>query len=144
MRVMVLVKATQRSEAGILPSEELLAAMGRYNEELVRAGILVDGEGLHPSSKGKRIRFANGETKVIDGPFSATGELVSGFWIWKVRSMEEAVEWARRCPPPMPGEESVLEIRPILEPEDFGAALTPELREREEQLRREVERQKTA
>lgn len=138
MRVMVLVKATEKSEAGILPSEELLAAMGKYNEELVRAGILLDGDGLRPSSAGKRVRFADDKVTVIDGPFAETKELVAGYWIWQVESIEEAVEWARRCPHPMPGEEGVLEIRPFVEPEDFGEALTPELREQEERLRAEV------
>ncbi len=135
MRVMVIVKATRNSEAGVMPGEALLAAMGRYNEDLVKAGILLAGEGLQPSSKGKRVRFAGGRTIVVDGPFSPTTELVAGFWIWKVRSMDEAVEWARRCPDPMPGEEATLEIRRILEAEDFGEALTPELRAQEERLR---------
>jgi hypothetical protein len=138
MRVMVLVKATKSSEAGIMPGEELLAAMGKYNEELVRAGILLDGDGLRPSSAGKRVRFADGKVTVIDGPFAETKELVAGYWIWQVRSIDEAVEWARRCPHPMPGEEGVLEIRPLVEPEDFGEAFTPELRENEERLRAEV------
>ena len=138
MRVMVLVKATEKSEAGVLPSEELLAAMGKYNEELVRAGILLDGDGLRPSSAGKRVHFADGKVTVIDGPFAETKELVAGYWIWQVRSIDEAVEWARRCPHPMPGEEGVLEIRPLVEPEDFGEAFTPELRENEERLRAEV------
>ena len=140
MRVMVIVKATRNSEAGVMPGEELLAAMGRYNEALVKAGILQAGEGLHPSSKGKRIRFAGGKTTVVDGPFAETTELVAGFWIWKVQSMEEAVEWARRCPDPMPGEESTLELRRIFEAEDFGEAFTPELRAQEERLRASVEK----
>ena len=142
MRVMVLLKATKQSEAGQLPGEELLAAMGRYNEELGRAGILAGGEGLHPSSRGKRIRFSGEKSEVTDGPFS--GDLLAGFWIWKVRSMDEAIEWARRCPAPMPGEEAEMELRPIFEAEDFGEAFTPELREREEKLRAELERQRTA
>jgi hypothetical protein len=141
MKVMVIVKATKTSEAGIMPSEQLLKDMGQYNEELVKAGIMVAGEGLHPSSKGKRITFSNGQTTVTDGPFAETKELIAGYWIWKVKSMEEAVEWARRCPNPMPGEEGVLEIRPIFETEDFGPELTPELRAQEERLRQEIERQ---
>jgi hypothetical protein len=140
MRVMVIVKATRNSEAGVMPGEDLIAAMGRYNEELVKAGILQAGEGLHPSSRGKRVSFAGGQTRVSDGPFPQTTELVAGFWIWKVQSMDEAVEWARRCPNPMPGEEATLELRPILEAEDFGDALTPELRAQEERLRASVEK----
>jgi hypothetical protein len=140
MKVMVVVKATKNSEAGVMPNEKLLAAMGKYNEELVKAGIMLAGEGLHPSSKGKRIKFSGNKRTVVDGPFTETKELIAGFWIWQVRSMEEAVEWARRCPDPMPGEEAELELRRIFGPEDFGAALTPELRAKEEQLRAEVER----
>ncbi|HWV37073.1 MAG TPA: YciI family protein [Vulgatibacter sp.] len=140
MRVMVMVKATKNSEAGKMPSEELLTAMGKYNEELVKAGVLLAGDGLHPSSRGKRVRFSGGKRQVIDGPFAETKELVAGYWIWQVKSMEEAIEWAKRCPDPMPGEESELEIRPVIEAEDFGDALTPELREKEEAMRREVER----
>jgi hypothetical protein len=142
MRVMVIVKAGKNSEAGGMPSEKLLAEMGRYNEELVKAGIMLAGDGLHPSSKGKRIKFAGSKRNVVDGPFSETKELVAGYWIWQVRSMEEAVEWARRCPDPMPGEEGELEIRPIFEAADFGEEFTPELRAQEERLRLEVERQK--
>lgn len=141
MRVMVIVRATKSSEAGKMPDEKLLAAMGNFNEELVKAGVMVAGDGLHPSSRGKRVRFSGGETTVVDGPFPETKELVAGFWIWQVKSMDEALAWARRCPPPMPGEESELEIRPVFEAEDFGAALTPELREQEERLRAEVLRQ---
>jgi hypothetical protein len=141
MKVMVIVKATKNSEAGVMPSEKLLSEMGAFNEELVKAGIMLAGDGLHPSVKGKRIRFAGGRKTVIDGPFAETKELIAGYWIWQVRSMDEAVEWARRCPDPMPGEESELEIRPVFEAEDFGAEFTPELREREEQLRVEMERQ---
>ena len=140
MKVMVVVKATKNSEAGVMPNEKLLAAMGKYNEELVKAGIMLAGEGLHPSSKGKRIKFSGNKRTVVDGPFTETKELIAGFWIWQVRSMEEAVEWARRCPDPMPGEEAVLELRRIFGPEDFGAELTPELRAKEEQLRAEIER----
>jgi hypothetical protein len=137
MRVMVMVKASSSSEAGAMPSEELLAAMGRYNEELVKAGVMLAGEGLHPSSKGVRVRFSGDKRTVIDGPFAETRELVAGFWLWQVRSMEEAIEWARRCPNPMPGE-SDLEIRPVFEAEDFGAEFTPELREQEERLRADI------
>lgn len=141
MRVMVMVKATPNSEAGVMPSEAMMADMGRFNEELVKAGIMQAGEGLHPSSKGKRVRFSGGSKTVIDGPFTETKELVAGFWIWQVTSMDEAVAWVRRCPDPMPGEESEIEIRPIFEAEDFGEAYTPELREQDDRLRAEVERQ---
>jgi hypothetical protein len=137
---MVMVKATRNSEAGVMPSEELLAAMGKYNEELVKAGIMLAGEGLQPSVKGKRIRFSGSQRSVVDGPFAEAKELVAGFWIWQVKSIEEAVEWARRCPSPMPGEESELEIRPVFEAEDFGAEFTPELRAQEERLRAELEK----
>jgi hypothetical protein len=140
MKVMVIVKATKNSEAGVMPGEELLTAMGNFNEELVKAGIMLAGEGLHPSAKGKRVKFSGSKRTVVDGPFAETKELIAGFWIWQVRSIEEAVEWARRCPEPMPGEEAELEIRPILEMEDFGNALTPEHREQEERLRLEVDR----
>ncbi len=142
MRVMVIVKATKNSEAGVMPSEKLLAEMGKYNEELVKAGIMLAGDGLHPSVKGKRIEFSGSKRTVVDGPFSETKELVAGYWIWQVRSVEEAVEWARRCPDPMPNEEGTLEIRPIFEAEDFGDEYTPELRARDERLRDELERQK--
>jgi hypothetical protein len=144
MKVMVIVKATKNSEAGIMPSEELLAKMGNYNEELVKAGIMLAGEGLHPSAKGKRIKFSGTQRTVVDGPFAETKELIAGYWLWQVRSMDEAVEWARRCPDPMPGEDAELEIRPIFEAEDFGEAFTPELRAQEERLRAAVERQKKA
>src|SRR5262245_47958781 len=142
MRVMVIVKATKNSEAGIMPSEKLLTEMGKYNEELVKAGVMLAGEGLHPSSKGKRVAFSGGKKSVIDGPFAETKELIAGFWLWQVKSMDEALEWVRRCPDPMPGEEGVLEIRPVFEAEDFGAELTPELRAQEERLRAEAERQR--
>jgi len=142
MRVMVIVKASKNSEAGVMPSEKLLADMGKYNEELVKAGIMLAGDGLHPSVKGKRIQFSGSQRTVVDGPFAETKELIAGYWIWQVRSMEEAVEWARRCPDPMPGEEAVLELRPLFEAEDFGQEYTPELRERDEQLRRRIEQQK--
>jgi hypothetical protein len=138
---MVIVKATKNSEAGVMPSEKLLTDMGKFNEELVQAGIMQAGEGLHPSSKGKRVRFSGGKKTVIDGPFAETKELVAGFWLWKVKSMDEALEWAQRCPDPMPGEESVLEIRPVFEAEDFGEEFTPELRAQEDRLRAEIEQQ---
>lgn len=134
MRVMVIVKATASSEAGDMPGEELLKAMGDYNEQLVKAGIMLAGEGLHPTSRAKRVHFAGSRRTVVDGPFAETKELVAGFWLWQVKSMEEAVEWAKRCPNPMPGD-STLEIRPVFEAEDFGAELTPGLREQEERLR---------
>jgi hypothetical protein len=142
MRVMVIVKATKNSEAGVMPSEKLLAEMGKFNEELVKAGVMLAGEGLHPSSKGKRIVFSGGKKRVIDGPFAETKELIAGFWLWRVKSIEEALEWVRRCPDPMPGEESVIEIRPVFEADDFGKEFTPELRAQEERLRAEVERQR--
>ncbi len=138
MRVMVIVKASKESEAGQMPSEQMLAEMGKYNEELVKAGIMKAGEGLHPSSKGKIVRFSGSRRTVIDGPFAEAKELVAGFWIWQVKSMDEALEWAKRCPNPMEGE-SDLEIRPIFEAEDFGAEYTPELRERDERMRKEIE-----
>ncbi|MGH7586880.1 MAG: YciI family protein [Gemmatimonadales bacterium] len=134
MRVMVLVKADQQTEAGVLPDEKLLTAMLKYNEELVNAGVMLAGEGLHPSSKGKRVRFSGTKRTVIDGPFSETKELIAGYWLWQVKSLDEAIEWARRCPNPTQGE-SVLEIRPVFEADDFGAEFTPELREQEERLR---------
>jgi hypothetical protein len=139
---MVIVKATKNSEAGVMPSEKLLAEMGKYNEQLVKAGIMLAGDGLHPSKKGKRVRFAGGKKSVIDGPFAETEELIAGYWIWQVKSMEEAIEWVRRCPDPMPGEESEIEIRPVFEAEDFGKEFTPELRAQEERLRAEIERQR--
>ena len=141
MKVMVIVKATKNSEAGIMPGEKLLTEMGAFNEELVKAGIMLAGDGLKPSVNGKRVRFAGGKRHVIDGPFAETKELIAGYWIWQVRSMDEALEWVRRCPDPMPGEESELEIRPVFEAEDFGAEYTPELRAQEDRLRAEVERQ---
>ena len=147
MRVMVMVKATKNSEAGAMPSGEMrkmLAEMGKFNEELVKAGVMLAGEGLHPSSKGKRVRFSGGKRSVVDGPFAETKELVAGFWIWQVRSIDEAVEWVRRCPDPMPGEESEIEIRPVFEAEDFGKEFTPELRAQDERLRAEIERKRGA
>jgi len=137
MKVIVMVKATKDSEAGVLPDEKLLTEMGKYNEELVKAGIMLAGEGLHPSSTGVRVRFSGEKRAVIDGPFAETKELVAGFWLWRVRSMEEAVEWLKRCPNPHK-EDCEVEIRRVLEPEDFGPAFTPELREKEEQLRRQT------
>jgi hypothetical protein len=139
MKVMVIVKATKNSEAGIMPSEKLLADMGKFNEELVKAGIMLAGDGLHPSAKGKRVKFSGGKRDVVDGPFAETKELIAGYWIWQVRTLEEAVEWARRCPDPMPGEDAELEIRPVFEAEDFGAEYTPELRAQDERLRAEME-----
>jgi len=137
MRVMVMVKATNDSEAGIMPSTELLEAMGKYNEELVEAGIMKAGEGLHPSAKGKRVAFDGPNRTVTDGPFAETKELVAGFWLWEVKDMDEAVEWVKRCPNPMPGP-SEIEIRPLFEAEDFGAEFTPELREQEDRLREQL------
>ena len=133
MRVIVMVKATKESEAGVMPNTELLAAMGKYNEELVKAGIMLAGEGLHPSSKGKRVQFSGEKRSVIDGPFSETKELIAGFWLWQVKSMEEAIEWVKRCPNPMEGE-SEIEIRQVFEADDFGAEFTPELREQEARI----------
>jgi hypothetical protein len=138
MRFMVMVKATQDSEDGVMPSEELLAAMGRYNEQLVQAGVMLAGEGLHPSSRGARVRFDGASRSVVDGPFAETKELVAGFWILQCKSLDECVEWVKRCPNPMPGE-SEIEIRQIFEADDFGAELTPELREQEERLRAQIE-----
>ncbi|EJN34100.1 hypothetical protein PMI35_00628 [Pseudomonas sp. GM78] len=132
MRFMIIIKASKDSEAGIMPSTELLTAMGNYNEELAKAGILLAGEGLHPSSKGARVRFAGDKRTVIDGPFAETKELIAGYWLWQVKSREEAIEWVKRCPNPMPGTEPEIEIRQVFELEDFGAELTPELREQEE------------
>ena len=138
MRFMILVKATRDSEAAVMPSEQLLAEMGRYNEELVKAGIMEAGEGLHPSAKGARVRFAGKDRQVVPGPFPQTNELVAGFWLWKCASLQEAIDWVKRCPNPMPGE-SEIEIRQVFSAEDFGAALTPELREQEDRLRKQVE-----
>jgi hypothetical protein len=137
MRVMVIVKATKSSEAGEMPDERLLTEMGNYNEELVKAGILLAGEGLHPSSRGKRVRFSGAQRTVVDGPFAETKELIAGYWLWQVKSMDEAVEWLKKCPNPH-NEDSEVEIRPVFEAEDFGAEFTPELREQEERLRQEI------
>jgi hypothetical protein len=143
MRFMVMVKATKESEAGVMPGEKLMTEMGKFNEELVKAGIMLAGEGLQPSSKGARVRFSGTQRTVIDGPFAETKELVAGFWLWQVKSQEEAIEWVKRCPNPFPTGESEIEIRQILEAEDFGAEFTPELREQEERLRAQVaEKQK--
>jgi len=142
MRVMVIVKASKDSEAGIMPSAQLLTEMGNYNEQLVKAGIMLAGDGLTPSSKGARIVFSGAKRTVVDGPFAETKELIAGFWIWQVKSMQEAIEWAKRCPNPT-GDQSVLELRPVFESEDFGAELTPELRAQEERLAKQIlERQK--
>jgi hypothetical protein len=139
MRVMVLVKASPQSEAGEMPSTELMTAMGAFNEELVKAGVMQAGEGLHPSSRGKRVRFSGSQRSVIDGPFAQTPDLLAGFWLWNVKSMDDAVDWLRRCPNPMPGE-CELEIRPVFEADDFGEALTPELRAQEDRLRAAVDK----
>ena len=136
MRVMVVVKASEESEAGVMPSEQLLTEMGKFNEELVNAGVMLAGEGLHPSSKGVRVRFAEGKALVTDGPFAETRELIAGFWIWQVKSMEEALEWIKRSPF---DEEAEIEIRPVFEAEDFGEEFTPELREQEERLRAQMQ-----
>ena len=137
MRFMIIVKATPDSEAGVMPDEKLLAAMGKYNEELVNAGVMMAGEGLHPSAKGAKVRFSGSRRTVVDGPFAEAKELIAGFWIFNVKSLEEAIEWVKRCPNPMLGD-SEIEIRQIFEAEDFGAELTPELREQEERLRERI------
>jgi hypothetical protein len=141
MRVMVIIKANKDSEDGKLPSEQLLTEMGKFNEELAKAGVLLAGEGLHPSSKGKRVQFSGAKRTVIDGPFAETKELIAGFWLWQVRSMDEAIEWVKRCPDPH-NDGGEIEIRPVFEAEDFGAALTPELREQEARLRAQAEKQR--
>ena len=138
MRVMVMIKANEDSEAGVMPSEQLLTEMGAFNEELVKAGVMLDGDGLKPSSEGARVRFSGSQRTVIDGPFVETKELLAGYWIWQVKSLDEAIEWVKRCPNPMGGE-SEIEIRPIVEAEDFGAEFTPELREQEQRLRDQIE-----
>jgi hypothetical protein len=144
MRVMVMIKADEDSEAGVMPSEQLLTDMGKFNDELVKAGVMLAGEGLHPSSKGKRVKFSGGKATVIDGPFTEAKELIAGFWLWQVKSMEEAVEWVKRMPSPDDAEdaEAVIEIRPVFEAEDFGEEFTPELREQEERLREQIAAQK--
>lgn len=141
MRVMVIVKANKDSEASVMPSERMLTEMGKFNEELVKAGVMLAGEGLHPSSKGKRVRFSGNKISVIDGPFAETKELIAGFWLWQVRSIDEAVEWVRRMPNPADAQEGEIEIRPVFEAEDFGAEFTPELQEQEARLRAQVEAQ---
>ena len=143
MRFMVIVKATKDSEAGALPDQKLLAEMGKFNEELVKDGIMLAGEGLQPSSKGARVRFSGSKRTVIDGPFTESKELIAGFWLWQVKSLEEAIEWVKRCPNPHPGE-SEIEIRQVFEAADFGAEFTPELREQEERLRAQIEKQKAS
>ena len=137
MKFMIIVKADQNSEAGVMPSKELLTKMGKFNEELVKAGVMLAGEGLHPSSKGARVRFNGDQRTVIDGPFAETKELIAGFWMWRVKSLQEAIDWVKRCPNPMPGE-SFIEIRQVFDPEDFGDEFTPELREQEERIRAEA------
>jgi hypothetical protein len=144
MRVMVIIKANKESEAGVLPDEKFLTEMGQYNEELVKAGVMLAGEGLHPSSKARRVRFSGGKVSVIDGPFAETKELIAGFWMWQVKSMDEAVEWLKRCPSPADAPDGEIEIRQVFEMEDFGAEFTPELREQEQRLRAEIENQKTS
>ena len=139
MRFMVIVKADRNSEAGVMPDEKLLTEMGRYNEELAKAGIMLAGEGLHPSSRGARVKFSGSKRTVIDGPFPETKELIAGFWLWQVKSKEEAIEWVKRCPNPMPGTESEIEIRQVFEADDFGEAFTPELREQEERIRAQID-----
>lgn len=139
MRVMVIIKADEESEAGVMPSEEMLAGMQQFNEELVKAGVMLAGEGLQPSSKGKRVKFSNGKTTVIDGPFAEAKELIAGFWLWQVNSVDEAVEWVKRMPNPDGASEGEIEIRPVFEDEDFGDEFTPELREREARLRAQLE-----
>src|ERR1700757_3049539 len=136
MRFMILIKATKDSEAGVMPSQQLLTEMGKFNEELVKAGVMLAGEGLHPSSKAARVRFSGNKRTVIDGPFAETKELVAGFWLWQVKSKEEAIEWVKRCPNPMPGTEAEIEVRQVCEAADFGEAMTPELRAQEERLLR--------
>ncbi|CAN7523422.1 YciI family protein [Pseudomonas sp. GL-B-26] len=140
MRFMIIVKASQDSEAGVLPSKELMTAMGNYNEELVKAGILIECDGLQPSSKGARVRFSGDQRTVIDGPFAETKELIAGYWIWQVKSKQEAIEWVKRCPNPMPGTDAEIEIRQVYEAEDFGDEFTPELREQEERVRAQVKK----
>jgi hypothetical protein len=144
MRVMVLIKANKESEAGIMPDEKLLTDMGKFNEELVKAGVMLAGEGLHPSSKGARVKFSGANRTVIDGPFAETKELIAGFWLWKVKSLDEAIEWVKRCPNPFTDTESEIEIRQVYETEDFGAEFTPELREQEDRLRAQIAHKQSA
>ncbi|MEI8014931.1 MAG: YciI family protein [Nitrospira sp.] len=142
MRFMIIVKATKDSEAGVMPSQQLLTEMGKFNEELVKAGVTLAGEGLQPSSKGTRVRFSGSKRTVIDGPFAETKELIAGYWLWQAKSKEEAIEWVKRCPDPMPGEDSEIGIRQVFEAEDFGSEFTPELREQEEHLRTQMDKKK--
>jgi hypothetical protein len=142
MRFMVLIKATKESEAGVMPDEKLLTDMGKFNEELVKAGVMLGGEGLHPSSKGARVKFQGSKRTVIDGPFAETKELIAGYWLWECQSKEEAIEWVKRCPNPMPDTEAEIEIRQVFEASDFGAEFTPELREQEDRLRAELAKKK--
>jgi hypothetical protein len=144
MRFMVIVKASKNSESGIMPSKELLEAMGKYNEELAKAGIMLSGEGLAASSKGARVKFSGNKRIVSDGPFPETKELIAGFWMWKCKNKQEAIDWVKRCPNPMPGEEAEIEIRQVFEAEDFGKEFTPELREQEERLRKQMEKKTKA
>lgn len=144
MRCMVIIKANEDSEKGVLPDEAFLAEMGKYNEELVKAGVMLAGEGLHPSSRARRVRFSGGKASVIDGPFAETKELIAGFWLWQVKSIDEAVEWVKRCPCPEGAPDGEIEIRQVFEMEDFGAEFTPELREQEERLRQQIEEQAKA
>ncbi len=138
MRFMIIIKATKESEAGVMPSEQLLSEMGKFNEELVQAGVMLAGEGLHPSSRGARVKFSGNQRTVMDGPFAETKELIAGYWLWQCRSKEDAINWVKRCPNPMPGEDSEIEIRQVFEAEDFGAEFTPELRAQEERLRAQI------
>ena len=142
MRFMILIKATKDSEEGVMPDQKLLADMGKFNEELVKAGVMLDGEGLHPSSKGARVKFSGTKRTVIDGPFPETKELIAGYWVWRVKSKQEAIDWVKRCPNPMPDIESEIEIRQVFEAEDFGAEFTPELREQEARIRAQAEQLK--
>jgi hypothetical protein len=144
MRFMVIVKASKDSEAGIMPSQQLLADMGKFNEELANAGVMLAGEGLHPSSKGVRVRFSGDKRTVIDGPFTETKELIAGFWLWQCKSLDEAIQWVKRCPCPMPHEDAEIEIRQVFEADDFGAEFTPELREQEDRVREKAEKLKKA
>jgi hypothetical protein len=138
MRFLIIIKATKDSEAGVMPSEQLLSEMGKFNEELVQAGVMLAGEGLHPSCRGARVRFSGNQRTVMDGPFAETKELIAGYWLWQCRSKEDAINWVKRCPNPMPGEDSEIEIRQVFEAEDFGAEFTPELRAQEERLRAQI------
>ena len=144
MRCLVIVKANKDSEAGVMPNQKILEAMGKFNEDLAKAGVMLAAEGLHPSSKGKRVKFSGGKTTVTDGPFAETKELIAGFWLWKVKSREEALAWAKRSPSPFPGEECEIELRQLMEADDFGAEFTPELRQQEERIRQQIEKKPKA